>query len=262
MGGSSKTSQNQQTSNTSLTQAYTDNSVTDIFTDNSQVTDIYQDLSDNSDRSQRTDIYQDLSDNSDRSQRTDIYQDLSDNSIREFEGQLSGANVGGNVTINTMADGAFDFGRDVVKELSGTAQSAINAGVEQTYLTTKAVQETAANALAFGDRAISSVENTSIKAMDRLLAGSETAIKSATDSTIFAGETIGNAAELFAKQNQATTAASIEAANSAMERNAALIQTTALGGQDLMIDAMKKVLMAGAAMMAVVFAVSAYKGAK
>lgn len=194
------------------------------------------------------------------SSSTDIEIDNSDNSIREFDGQLSGSTIGGNVTMT--ADGAFQFGSDVIKELGNTMQSALNNATEQTYLATKAAEQAAASALAFGDSAVRSVENTSMKAIDKVGSVSEYAIKSATESTLYAGETISNAAELFAKQNQATTAASIEATNQAMERNAALIQTTALGGQDLMIDAMKKVLMAGAAMMAVVFAVSAYRGAK
>ncbi|MCA1930905.1 hypothetical protein [Rheinheimera sp.] len=209
-------------------------------------------LNDNS----NTDIYTDNSDNS----SLDWQQDNSDNSIREFEGQLSGSTVGGNVTIT--ADGAFEFGSDVVKALSNTMDTALKNATEQTYLATKAAQQTASDALAFGDKAIRSVENTSLGAIDGVRSVSEYAIQKATESTMYAGETISNAAEQFAKQNQATTAASIEAANSAMERNAALIQTTALGGQDLMIDAMKKVLMAGAAMMAVVFAVSAYRSAK
>jgi hypothetical protein len=216
-----------------------------LLNDNSS-TDIYTDQSDNS----SLDWYQDNSDKSDNS----------DNSIRDFEGQLSGSTVGGNVTIT--ADGAFEFGSDVVKALSNTMDTALKNATEQTYLATKAAQQTASDALAFGDKAIRSVENTSLGAIDGVRSVSEYAIQKATESTMYAGETISNAAEQFAKQNQATTAASIEAANSAMERNAALIQTTALGGQDLMIDAMKKVLMAGAAMMAVVFAVSAYRSAK
>jgi glucan-binding YG repeat protein len=242
----SKSSSTNSTTNNSSTSLGIDGDLSGILGDGNTL------ATDNS----QTDIYTDNSDNS----SLDWQQDNSDNSIREFEGQLSGSTIGGNVTMT--ADGAFQFGSDVVKELGNTMQSALNNATEQTYLATKAAQETAADALAFGGDAIRSVENTSLNAIDGVRSVSEYAIQKATDSTMYAGETISNAAEQFAKQNQATTAASIEAANTAMERNAALIQTTALGGQDLMIDAMKKVLMAGAAMMAVVFAVSAYKGAK
>jgi hypothetical protein len=265
----SKSSSTNSTTNNSSTSLGIDGDLSGILGDGNTLlndnskTDIYTDNSDNS----SLDWYQDNSDNS----SLDWQQDNSDNSIRDFEGQLAGANVNGN--INITADGAFQFGSDVIKELGNTMQTALKNATEQTYLATKAAQESASIAASASSNAVRSVENvardsvyssqqvaeSSIKGM---LQNSDSAIKAATDSAVYAGETIGNAAEQFAKQNQATTAASIEAANSAMERNAALIQTTALGGQDLMIDAMKKVLMAGAAMMAVVFAVSAYRSAK
>lgn len=198
-----------------------------LLNDNS-MTDIYTDNSDNS----RLDWYQDNSDNS----RVDIYQDLSDN--RNLDGQLAGANVGGNVTINTMADGAFDFAVDVVRQLGATQETAMKNATEQTYLATQATLETAKEGFLFGNNALRSVENTA-----------SDAIKAVTDTSRLSGEQLGSLAEMFAQRNEQVTQSSIGAATEAMERNAALIQTTALGGQDLMLDTMKKVMMAVAAVM-------------
>lgn len=199
--------------------------------------------SDNSDRrvdnsnNSKLDWYQDNSDNS----RVDWNQDNSDNSSRNFDGQLAGANVGGSVHIT--ADGAFDFGRDVVKELGATMQTALNNATEQTYLATKANEAVTRDALAFGSDSLRSVENTSRYALDMNRATSKEAIDGVLYATEAANKASAEAAQRLAETTENSTKAAIDASNAAMQRNAALIQTTALGGQDLMIEGMQKALM-------------------
>lgn len=209
--------------------------------------------SDNSDRridnsnNSRSDWYQDNTNNSDNrvdnsdNSRVDWQQDNSDNSRRDFAGQLAGANVGGSVTIT--ADGAFDFGRDVVKELGATMQTALNNATEQTYLATKANEAVTRDALAFGSDSLRSVENTSRYALDANRLTSQAAIEGVLYATESANKASAEAAARLAETTENSTKAAIDASNAAMQRNAALIQTTALGGQDLMIDGMQKALM-------------------
>ncbi|WP_430455608.1 hypothetical protein [Rheinheimera sp.] len=197
--------------------------------------------SDNSDRrvdnsnNSRSDWWQDASNNSDNRV------DNSDNSSRNFDGQLAGANVGGNVTMT--ADGAFDFGRDVANVLGATMQTALKNATEQTYLATKANEAVTRDALAFGSDSLRSVENASRYALDTNRATSKEAIEGVLYATESANKASAEAAKRLAETTENSTKAAIDASNAAMQRNAALIQTTALGGQDLMIEGMQKSLM-------------------
>lgn len=201
---------------------------------------IYSDNSDrrvdNSDNS-RVDWNQDNSDNS----RIDYQQDNSDNSRRDFAGQLAGANVGGNVSIT--ADGAWQFGSDVVKELGSTMQTALKNATEQTYLATKAAEFAAAESARASSDAVRAVESNSQYAIDSQRATSKEAINGVLMASESANQAIAESAQRLAETTESTTSAAIKASNEAMQRNAALIQTTALGGQDLMIEGMQKALM-------------------
>lgn len=191
------------------------------------------------------------SDNSDRrvdnsnNSKLDWMQDNSDNSRVDLNlentGMLAGATVTGNVTLTD--GGAFSFGRDVVKELGATMQTALKNATEQTYLATKAAEEAAANALAFGADSLRSVENASRYALDTSRATSKEAIQGVLYASEEANKAIAEQTKRLSEATANATQDAISASNKAMERNAALIQTTALGGQDLMIEGMQKSLM-------------------
>lgn len=226
MGGS-KSSQTQQTSNTSIQQSFTDQS--------------YNDYSDNS----RVDIWTDNSDNS----RVDIWTDNSNNSRNE--GILSGSTVGGSVQIFQTADGAFDVVGAMAGYMRDVSETAVKQATEQTYLATQAATAATANALSSNERiSTRALDNMSLTASDSIagmLSTSRYAIDGMLDSTMVTADTIRKAAADSAQQTASATQAAIQSSNQAMERNAALIQTTALGGQDLVIDMAKKIGIAAVA---------------
>lgn len=173
-------------------------------------------------------------------QDNNFEQDNSDNSERNYDGQFSGAQVGGNLIVT--GDGAWKFGEQALNVLDNTMQTALKNSTEQSYVAIKAAQDSAANALDYGRDSLRTVESTSKNAIEGVLEASSNANKS-----------LENTALELANMTKGSTQQAIEASNAAMAKNAALIQTTALGGQDLMIDAMKKVLMFGAGFLAVSF---------
>lgn len=264
MGGS-KSSQTQQTSNTSIQQSFTDQSYND-YSDNSRV-DIWTDNSDNS----RTDIFTDNSDNS----RVDIWTDNSNNSRND--GMLSGSTVGGNVQILQTADGAFDLAAMMGGFMRDVSETAIKNATEQTYLATSAASASASAALASNEKvtkdSLAAMERTaadsvfgitkaSLNAVDGMLVSSKYAVDGALDATTIAAKAMADGGLQLARSTEQATQSAIEASNKAMERNAALIQTTALGGQDLLIDMVKKVLIAVAVAGGVGLSLYAVKGAK
>ncbi|MBN7820527.1 hypothetical protein [Bowmanella yangjiangensis] len=207
MGSSSRSSQTQHTSNQNTQVSWADNS--EHFTDNS--------------------------DNS----SFDFNQDNSDNSIVEIsnEGWGAGSNIGGNVTI--VDGGAISAMRDVSTE-------AIKGATEQTYLATQVAENTAREAMDFGRDAVASNERVSRDAMITAENTAKSSIAGMRDtaSEAMQGLLEGSEAAIagVTKSSTENTDKAIAATTAAMERNAALIQTTALGGQDLMIDMVKKVL--------------------
>lgn len=251
MGSKSSSNQTQQTTSNNTQQSFVDNSRVDN-SDNSRV-DIWQDYSDNSrvdiDNSDnsRTDIYQDYSDNS----RVDI--DNSDNSRTDNQGVGAGAIIGGNLSV--IDGGAFDV-------VGRTVDTALRESTEQTYLSVQGMQRTAQDALNFGRDAVLSNENVSLSALDNMagttadsIAGmisvNRASIDGMADGLGFAVNAMMQVTEDAGRTTTAATQAAIQSSNDAMERNAALIQTTALGGQDLVIDMAKKVSLGAAAALAV-----------
>lgn len=217
MGGSSRSQQTQNTSSSSVQQSFVDNS-------------------DNSDNS-RVDIYTDNSDNS----RSDFYQDNSDNSRVDISnsGTAAGAIIGGNLSV--IDGGAFGLVGDVAGYMRDVAETGIKQATEQTFLATQSAGRAVDSALTFGREAIISNENVSKSAISGvtqaagdsiagMLANSRYAIDGMTESTALTANALRNASQ-----------DAIASSNAAMERNAALIQTTALGGQDLVIDMAKKI---------------------
>jgi len=161
--------------------------------------------------------YVDNSDHSDNS-RVDIWQDKSDN--RQYDGVASGATVGGD--LNITDGGAFDFARDAMREASD-----------------------------LGRESLITAENVSTQSIKSMESTSQYAIDGAYDMGKLVADTVRDSASDSMRYGNAAAMAAIDASNTAMERNAALIQTTALGGQDLVIDMATKIGIAAVAVVGV-----------
>jgi hypothetical protein len=69
------------------------------------------------------------------------------------------------------------------------------------------------------------------------------AVDNVSDVAALSAESIGDSASQAINSGERQTDKAIKAGTAAMKANANLITTTALGGQDLMIDLVKKVLL-------------------
>lgn len=249
MGGKSKSSQ--KTSNTQST----NNIVNDgdyagvggnVTHDESSVDFDYEDSSDYSqnydiDNSVRYDLDQDI----DNSVRNDIDQDY-DNSVNN-DGELSGNHGTINVLDGGAIEGAFDFGKEAIKESSETTREAINQ-----------VSSTATSVV----NSLVDSQNNSFRTFEKVAGDAFTSVNKATEQTLTSLENVsseyatglGELSNSFAEE---LSGVQVQNMNNNKEQLAAigeLARNTALQGQDIVAENSSKMVlyfMGGTALIAV-----------